>query len=68
MIDNCRSKRLRTKLLAERDLKLEHVLDLAATMEASECQAAQMVQDAERVNMVSDTSWRLRQKQPKVND
>ncbi|KAK2148215.1 hypothetical protein NP493_3264g00007 [Ridgeia piscesae] len=51
VIDNCRSKRLRTKLLAERDLKLEHVLDLAATMEASECQAAQMVQDAERVNM-----------------
>ena len=67
VIDNCRSKRLRTKLLAERDLKLERVLDFAAAMEASERQAAQMAQDAERVNMVSGADWRERQKQPKVN-
>ena len=68
VIDNCRSKRLRMKLLAERDLKLEHVLDLAATMQASERQVAQMTQDAEQVNMVSGAGWRERQKQPKVND
>ncbi|KAI0239605.1 hypothetical protein LSAT2_009653 [Lamellibrachia satsuma] len=37
-------------------------------MEASERQAAQMAQDAERVNMVSGAGWRERQKQLKVND
>ena len=68
MFDSCRSKRLRTKLLAERDLKLEPVLDLAAVMEASERQAAQVAQDAEPVNIVSGLGWRERQKQPKVND
>ena len=52
VIDNCRSKRLRTKLLAERDLKLDRVLDVAAAIEASERQAAQISQDGERVNAV----------------
>ena len=47
VIDNCRLKRLRTKLLAEHDLKLERVLDLAAAMDALERQAAQMAQDAD---------------------
>ena len=52
VIDNCKSKRLRTKLLAERDLKLERVLDLAAAMEASERQAAQMSEGGERSYMI----------------
>ena len=47
VIYSCRLKRLRKKLLAERDLKLKRVLHLA------ERQAAQVAQDAERVNMVS---------------
>ncbi|KAI0213950.1 hypothetical protein LSAT2_000965, partial [Lamellibrachia satsuma] len=36
--------------------------------QTSERQAAQMTQDAERVNMVSGAGRRERQKQPKVND
>ena len=48
VIDNCQSKRLRTKLLAERDLTLDRVLDVAAAMMASERQAAQMTDGGER--------------------
>ena len=48
VIDNGRSKRLRTKLLAERDLNLDRVLDLAGAMEASESQAAQISEGGER--------------------
>ena len=52
VIDNGRLKRLRTKLLAERDLNLDRVLDLAGAMEASESQAAQISEGGERSNMV----------------
>ena len=52
VIDNGRSKRLRTKLLAERDLNLDRVLDLAGAMEASESQAAQISEGGERSYMV----------------
>ena len=48
VIDNGRSKRLRTKLLAERDLNLDRVLDLVGIMEASESQAAQISEGGER--------------------
>ena len=67
VIDNCRSKCLRTKLLAERDLKLDRALDLAAAMEASERQAAQISQDGERVNAVvgRDREHKWKQKGPK---
>ena len=58
VIDNCHSKRLRTTLLAERDLKLDRVLDLAAAMEASEKQAAQMTPCVNRVNTVNRSGWR----------
>ena len=51
-IDNGRSKRLRTKLLAERDLNLDRVLDLAGAMEASDSQAAQIAEGGERSYMV----------------
>ena len=46
-----------TKLLTQRELKQKRVLDLAAAMEASERQAAQMARDPEPVNMVSGARW-----------
>ena len=52
VINNGRSKSLRTKLLAERDLNLDRVLDLAGAMEASESQAAQIAEGGERSYMV----------------
>ena len=52
VIDNGRSKRLRTKLLAERDLNLDRVIDLAGAMEASESQAAHISEGGERSYMV----------------
>lgn len=46
VIDKCLSKSLRTKLLAERDLKLDKLLDIAQAKEASEAQSASFsVQD-----------------------
>ena len=54
VIDNGRSKRLRTKLLAERELNLDRVLDLAGAMEASESQAAQIAEGGECSYMVYD--------------
>ena len=41
VIDKCVSSSLRTKLLAEKDLKLEKLLDIAQAKEASESQSAQ---------------------------
>ena len=45
LIDNCLSKKLRTKLLAERDLDLDHALDIAQAMEASGSQSRQIAVD-----------------------
>ena len=53
MVDNCRSKRLRTKLLAEQDLTLDRTLALSAATEAAEHQAAQIAHDGERVSAVA---------------
>lgn len=46
VIDHCRSQKLRTKLLATRDLTLARTLDIAQAMEASERQASEI--NAER--------------------
>ena len=53
VVDNCRSKRLRTKLLAEQDLTLDRTLALSAATEAAEHQAAQIAHDEERVSAVA---------------
>ena len=42
VIDHCISKRLRTRLLAEKDLSLDKTLEVAAAMEASERQSKLM--------------------------
>ena len=39
VIDHCVSKRLRTRLLAEKELNLNNTLEVAAAMEASEMQS-----------------------------
>ena len=53
VVYNCRSKRLRTKLLAEQDLTLDRTLALSAATEAAEHQAAQIAHDGERVSAVA---------------
>ena len=45
VIDKCNSKRLRTKLLAAKDLTLAKLLDIAQAKEASERQATQITKD-----------------------
>ena len=44
VIDKCASKHLRTKLLAEKDLKLTRILELAQAKEASEQHSAEMTE------------------------
>ena len=54
VIDNCSSTKLRTKLLAERDLTLDRMLDIAAqAMEASESQSRQIAEDNQFTNVYS---------------
>ena len=45
VIDKCLSKSLRTKLLAEKDLTLDKLLEIAQAKEASEARAAQFQDD-----------------------
>lgn len=45
VIDNCLSMKLRTKLLAERDLSLARTLDIAQAIEASQSQSRQIAED-----------------------
>ena len=42
VVEGCKSHRLRTKLLARRQLTLDNVIDMATAMEASEHEASQM--------------------------
>ena len=53
VIDNCSSTKLRTKLLAERDLTLDRMLDIAQAMEASESQSRQIAEDNQFTNVYS---------------
>ena len=46
VIDKCASKHLRTKLLAEKDLKLTRILELAQAKEASEQHSAEMTEES----------------------
>ena len=45
IIDACKSRRLRTKLLAQRELNLKSTLEIAQAMEASERQATEMAKE-----------------------
>ena len=53
VIDNCSSTKLRTKLVAERDLTLDRMLDIAQAMEASESQSSQIAEDNQFTNVYS---------------